>query len=77
MNTLRLEIPEKYAISFGKNDDEVRRNASEMLAVGMYHQGKWSVEAATKFIGVTCEQFAEILRCHRVEAVEVANPRQS
>ncbi len=77
MNALRLEIPGEFTRCFGKSDDEVRRNASEVLAVAMYQQGKWSLDMATKFIAATPDRFAEILTAHKVENSELAKLKQS
>jgi hypothetical protein len=72
-HALKLEIPAEFARSFGETEDEVRRNAKEVLAVAMYRQGSWPLETAIQFAGVTREQFAEVLRRRKFNEAELTN----
>jgi predicted HTH domain antitoxin len=62
MSTVILEIPEEFARSFGKTDEEAARNAKIELALEMYREGRWSTGKAAEFTGMYIGKFMDLLR---------------
>ena len=68
MIKVNVEIPEKFARSFGDTEDEVRRNAKIELAIEMYREGRWSTRRAGEFAGMDRWRFMEVLMARKIEA---------
>ena len=67
MSTVRIEIPEEFARSFGATDEEAARNVKIELAIQMYREGKWGTGRAGRFCGMTRIAFMDLLRDRKVE----------
>lgn len=68
MSNVIVEIPEGFARSFGKTEEEVQRNAKIELAIEMYREGRWSTRRAGEFAGMTRWQFMDVLSARKIEA---------
>jgi predicted HTH domain antitoxin len=62
MSNVILELPVKFARSFGTTDEEVVRNAKLALSIEMYREGKWSTGRAAEFAGLYLGRFLDVLR---------------
>ncbi len=67
MSTVTLEIPDKFARSFGATEEEAARNAKLELAIEMYREAKWSTGKAAEFAGMTRIAFMDLLRDRKIE----------
>ena len=66
MSTVKIEIPEEFARSFGATDEEAARNAKLTLAIGMYRNGRWSTRKAGEFAGKNRWEFMDILKDRKI-----------
>ena len=66
MSTVTLEIPDKFARSFGATEEEAARNAKIELAIEMYREAKWSTGRAAEFVGMTRIAFMDLLRDRKI-----------
>ncbi len=68
MSDVIVHIPEAFARSFGKTDEEAAQNAKIELAIEMYREGRWSTRKAGEFAGMDRWQFMDLLMSRKVEA---------
>jgi predicted HTH domain antitoxin len=68
MSTVKVEIPQEFARSFGTTEEEIKRNAKIELAIEMYREGRWSTRRAGEFAGMDRWKFMEVLMARKIEA---------